>query len=144
MSRAFAILLISMAGCSTTTEAKPEDPVFKTARLAKRLTLVMWTPLDDGGTIEYLFKTDSGEKLYLYAMHRNPRFRGSTAYQEIRLNTSRDSSGPELKSGTALEQHLLSLLAQCDIPENPNPRSPLQNPKAEHLAWLIDHVKDRK
>ncbi len=105
-----------------------------------------WSSYWDGGSRSFAFELPGSHSMVVFVPHRNAAFDGNPDFQEIWLGDDAEMRQTLLKSSSALETRLLTLLQTATIKTNPG--ATLTNwpwtPTPGELKWLATRIQDRK
>jgi hypothetical protein len=117
--------------------------ITESLRNVKDLRLLKRVAIPDGGTIEFLLATDSGQEFRIAALHQNRQMEGREGYQKIFIVSTQASVEFELKERSPLESRLVALLENAKVVVAPGENQEGWKPTPESRDWLVSRVKNR-
>jgi hypothetical protein len=142
------ILALLLSGCDGREDSETparsaaasgfETSVTKALEAAKSLVLHDVQYIPDGGSVDFLIRTDSGFEMNLQALHHRPDYGGNADHQEFRIYER--GAKFVLARNSSLESRLIQLLGSAQV--TPDPESSWK-PTPQTLEWILARLKDR-
>jgi hypothetical protein len=112
---------------------------------SRRLEMLDWGPIPDGGSVVFNFQVDSGSRIWIQAVHEMelPGRPAQVNFQVVRMGMS-DQRDQEfsLEVGSPLELRVLSMLERS-LSELKNAQEPSPSTKERSIEWILARIKNR-